>query len=309
MKKVKDENKTEAKKKESIKPEENPVIVLSKEEKEHPFGETIEQERKGIFTLYKKTSRYSTFIMLGVVAMFIVAFIVYAQPGWGQPVCWSLVGVTLVGLICYYIFTKNLYPNASKKYFGIFWKETNDFLFNAPEFSECTINTKERYVLPEVITDRVYKNVIDSASRNLVRGLYNGEGFTFGELAYYIPGQKKNQKAVLFVGRHLSIENNLHFEGRYIINIRGENPTDLPNDTEDLKELSSQNKFVIYGPEGANFEKDLGKAFINNLKTIDCSGHLLNVNVSVMPGRTTVYFSYDDVVAAIPFDKEIDLLL
>lgn len=286
---------------------EDPIIVLNKEKKEQPFSEIIEAERKGLFTLYKKTSRYSTIIMFVVVAIFVAAFIMYSQPGWGQPVCWTLVGVTMAGLITYFVITKNLYPNASKNYFKVFWRETNEYLFNAPEFTDCKIDSKERYVLPDVICDRVYKDVIDSASRNIVRGLYNGKGFAFGELAYYIAGPKKNAKDVLFVGRHLDIENNLHFEGRYIVNIRGEKPMDLPNDIEDLKELCSQNKFVIYGPEGANYEKDLGKDLINNLKTIDCVDNLVNVNIVFWAGHTAAYLSFDDVIAAIPFEKEIDI--
>jgi len=287
--------------------EETQIMVLSKEKKEVPFNETIEKERKSLFSLYKKTSRTSTILMFVVVVVFIGAFIMYSQPVWGQPVCWTLIGLTLAALIAYFVFTKNLYPNASKKYFSVFWKETNEYIFNAPEFADCKIDQKERYVLPEVLCDRVYKNVIDSASRNIVHGLYKNKGFTFGELAYYIPGEKRNSRNVLFVGRHLDIQNDFHFEGRYIVNIKGEKDLDLPNDIEDLTQLISQNRFIVYGPENANAEKDLGKELLNNLKAIECSGSLVNVNIVFWAGHTAVYLSYDDAIAAIPFEKEIDV--
>lgn len=283
------------------------IIEITQGEKENPFTEVIEKERHGLFALYRKTSRFNTIIMIVVVATFIASFIMMSQPVWGMPVCWSLIGVTLIGLVIYYIFTRKLYPKASKNYFEVFWKATNEFIFSSKDFSECKIDTTERYVLPEVIADKVYKDVIDTASRNIVHGKYKNEDFTFGELAFYKPGMKKRSREVIFVGRHLAIKNNFKFEGRYIVNIRGEKPTDLPNDIEDLKELVSQNLFVIYGPEGGNPEKDLGKDLIENLKSIECKGCLLNVNIVFWAGRTAAYISYDDDIVAIPFEKEIQV--
>ena len=110
----------------------------------------------------------------------------------------------------------------------------------------------------------------------------------------------------MFVGKYLSTGNKLHFEDRYIINIKGEKDTDLPTDKDDLVELINQNRFVVYGKEGANPEKDLGKDLLDNLKSIDCTGALLNVNVVLWAGHTACYLSYDDSIVAIPFDKEID---
>lgn len=302
---VKETNKKERAK---VKPEEtNPIIVLTKSNEEVPLFETVEKEREGLFSLYKKTSRMSTFMMIAVVIIFVVAFICLGQPGWGQYVCWTLVGATVVGMIVYFIFTKNLYPNASKKYFSTFWEVSNNYLFNSPEFTDCQIDTKERYVLPDIICEKIYKDVIDSASRNIVKGKYKGKGFVFGELAFYRAGAKRGSKDVVFVGRHLSVTNDYHFEGRYIVNIRGEKEIDLPTDIDDLKELEKNNKFIIYGPENGNPQKDLGKDLLNNLKSIECTGSFLNANFVFWAGHTAAYLSYDDQIVAIPFDKPLDM--
>lgn len=283
------------------------IIKLTHEENENPFGEVIEKERHGLFALYRRTNKFNTFIMIIVVAIFVAAFIMMGQPGWGPIVCWVLVGATLAGLVVYYIFTRKLYPNASKNYFKVFWTATNNYLFSSPDFQECKIDTNEKYVLSDVISDRVYKNVIDSASRNIVRGKYKQQEFAFGELAFYRPGAKRNSREVIFVGRHLSIDNKLHFEGRYVVNIRNETGADKPNDIDDLVPLISQNLFTVYGPEGANAEKDIGKDTLDALQAIECVGSLVNVNVVFWPGHTAAYLSYDDEIVAIPFEKEINV--
>ena len=127
-----------------------------------------------------------------------------------------------------------------------------------------------------------------------------------GELALYKQGAKRNQRALLFVGKYMSFSNEYHFEDRYIINISSSKQTDLPNDIEDLVALKQQNQFAIYGKEGANPEKDLSKEIINNLKEINCGGALLNVNIVLWAGRTAVYLSYDDGIVSIPLDKKLN---
>lgn len=287
--------------------EENPnVLVLSKEESDKPFNEIVEEERQNLYKVYKSTSRRNNIIMVAVVAIFIGAFIAITRGTVGQIIGWVLVGTTLAGLVTYYILTRNLFPNTSKRYFQKFWKATNDYLFQQDGFDNCQINTTEKYQLADILAERVYKDVVDIASRNLVRGEYNNKPFTFGELALYRPGAKRNSKEVVFVGRHLDLENKYEFEGHYVVNIKkAENAVDLPNDIEDLVPLVENNLFTIYGPEGTNPEKVLGKELLDNLKAIECTGALLNVNVVFWAHRTACYLSFDDSIVAIPFEQPI----
>ena len=104
----------------------------------------------------------------------------------------------------------------------------------------------------------------------------------------------------------MTFSNDYHFEDRYIINISSEKNADQPNDVEDLVALHQQNNFAIYGKDGANVEKDLGKDVIKALKDIDCRDALLNVNIVVWAGRTSVYLSYDDGIVSIPLDKKLN---
>ena len=298
----------EEEKKLEAEPAVNPNLLVLEKESEIPYNEVVEAERKNIFTVYRRTSKLNNILMIVVVVIFAAAFLLFAQKDlWMKILGGALAGVTFIGMLIYYFRTRNVYPNTSKKYFYTFWKSTNEYLFNQEGFDKCQIDLVEKYELADVVADRVYKDITASASRNIVRGEYKGQSFAFGELAFYRPGPKKHTRDVVFVGRHLSLDNKMHFEGRYIINIRGDKDLDLPTDIEDLKELVNQNRFVIYGPEGAKVEKDLGKDFIEACKDLEARGPLVNINIVLWAGKSACYLSYDDSIVAIPFDKEINV--
>lgn len=307
---MKKKNEVESEETKDVTPTEksNPnIIVLSKEEPEKPFDEEIEEGRKNIFKVYKSTTTRNNIIMAVVVAIFVGAFIAITRGQIGQIIGWVLVGVTVAGLVIYYLLTRNLYPNTSKKYFSTFWKASNNYLFNQPKFEDCQIDTTEKYQLADIVADRVYKDAVDIASRNIVRGKYDGKPFAFGELALYKAGIKKRSREVIFVGRHLALENDFVINGRYVVSIkRADKAYDLANDVDDLVPLIENNLFTVYGLEGANPEKDLGKELLNNLKAIECSGALLSVNIVFWHKRTSCYLSYDDSIVAIPFEQPIN---
>lgn len=289
--------------------QQNPnIIELSREEPERPFYEITEEERRKLFKVYKSTSIRNNIIMFVVLGAFIGAFIAITRGQIGQIIGWVLIGVTIVSLVTYYLLTRNSYPKASKTYFYTFWKYSSEYLFNQDGFEDCKIDQNDKYEMSELIADRVYKETSDIASRNLVKGTYFGKPFVFGEAALYKPGAKKNSRDVIFVGRHLSVQNKLEFEGRYIVNIKREQkPLDLPNDIEDLSALLDEEAFIIYGPEGRDYKKDLGEDLIKSLKEFKLEEGLANVNIAFWQGRTACYLSYEDSIVAMPFQNEINL--
>lgn len=283
------------------------LITLSKEEPEKPFVEAVEEQRKNIFVTYKKARTQNNIIMAVVAVVFIVSMILMVNfKDWGPIAGGVAIGVCVVFLIVHYILTRNLFPNTTKKYIRFFMENADNYLFNQEDIYDGKLYFEKRYEVAEVLTDRVYKDVIDSASRNIVTATYKEKPFELGELALYKQGAKKYQKTVIYVGKYLRLANDMHFEDRYIVTIKGQTPTDLPNDIDDLVVLSEQNNFVIYGKDGAKFEKDLGKDLVNNLKSIECTGALLGVSIVFWAGRTSCYLSYDDSIVAIPFDHEIN---
>ena len=286
------------------------VITLEKNTDVDSFAEKTNEFRVKLVKSYKKTNTINSILMFVVAGVFVGAFILVSQNVlWGQITGWSLIGVTLAGLVIYFIFNRKRYPNLSREYFQSFWQESNNYLFSDEKFADCTIDIDERYQMSDAIAQRVYKDLVNIASRNIVRGKYEGKDFVFGELGLYRPGAKRNARDVVFVGRHLEVKNNLHFEGRYIVNVRkAEGEVDLPTDIDDLIPLYQEGLLTIYGAEGADWEKDLGKDIILQIQGLMCEAPLLNVNVVFWAQKSFCYLSYDDSIVAIPFENKLDPL-
>lgn len=285
------------------------TVELNEPETIDSFSEKLEANRTDFYKLYNRQRRTSNILMpvAGLLMAGSLVLFIAIPEQWGKILGGCIIGATLVGMIIYYILTRNKLPNKSKEYIRNFALLSDNYVFEGQEIKNARVQLKKRYAIAEFLPDRVYKDVIDIASRNIVDFEYKNHNVTVGEVALYKQGQKKHQKALLFVGKYMSLVNDYHFEDRYIVNISGEKNTDLPTDTEDLVVLKEQNRFRIYGKDGAKYEKDLGKELIRDLMDIDCKGTLLNVNVVFWAGHTGVYLSYDDGIVAIPLDKKLDV--
>ena len=284
------------------------LVELKEPETIDSFYEKLEANREDFYKTYNKQRKVSNILMpvAGLLmAGSLILFIGVAEL-WGKIVGGVVIGATLVGMIVYFILTRNKLPNKSKDYIRNFALLSDNYVFDHQEIKNAKVFLKKRYAIADFLPDRVYKDVIDIASRNIVEFEYKDHNINVGELALYKNGAKRGQRGLLFVGKYMSFTNDYHFEDRYIISISGEKPADAPTDIEDLVVLQEQNLFKIYGKEGAKVEKDLSKEVINNLKSIECTGSLLNVNIVVWAGHTAVYLSYDDSIVAIPLDKKLN---
>ena len=284
------------------------TVELNQPETLDSFYEKLEANREDFYKTYNRQRKTSNILMPVAGLMMagsLVLFLGIAEQ-WGKIFGGCLIGVTLIGMILYFILTRNKLPNKSKEYIRNFALLSDNYVFDHQEIKNARVLLKKRYAISDFLPDRVYKDFIDIASRNIVEFEYKEHHVDVGELALYKAGAKRNQRALLFVGKYMSFSNDYHFEDRYIINITGVKDTDLPNDTEDLVVLHEQNHFKVYGKEGAKFEKDLSKEVLNNLKSIECTQSLLNVNIVIWAGHTAVYLSYDDGIVAIPLDKKLN---
>ena len=283
------------------------IEKLTPEDK--PLKEEIEEKRQELYKVYTKSRRTSN-ILMGVVVLVVIGSmaLLMVNKDWSKIVGYSLAGAALVGLIIFSVLTKNKFPRQSKEYIRFVTTRIDRDIYNNTEFQDVKVDLNQKYSITELNLERVYKNSVDIGSRNIVKGLYLGQGFSCGELALYSVKEegKKRVKAVSFIGKHIELQNTLHFEGRYIINFRAEKQNDLPTDIDDLVELRNEDNLVIYGPEGSDFSKDIPAKYLSELKKIKVEGHLFNLNVVLWAGHTGVYLSYDDPVVSVPFDKPFD---
>jgi len=276
-------------------------------EQAKPYQVMIEEERKGIFKAYATQRRISNIIMFAVlIAIVGVMFLIMNNNQALKIVGYCLAGALLVGMILYYVFSRKGFPRKTKEYMANVTQALRDRQFK-DTYENIEYNPEEKMNLADFTGDGVYKDATNINSRNIVRMEYKNHHVTYGEVALLRPAQRKQQTPPLFVGKYISMPNELEFEGRFIIAYKNpKQPYDLPNNIDDLVVLEEKEDLVVYGPEGADFRKVLGGSFISNLRKIRLDDHLFNVNVAVWAGHSAAYLSYDDAVMAIPFDKPFD---
>ena len=218
-----------------------------------------------------------------------------------------LAGVLVAGMLVYYLVSRNIFPSKTKEYMELVSSSLRDRLFNDSNFADITCNPEERLQIADLAGDNVYKEASGINSRGIVRGTYKGHHFTYGEVALLRPSTRKQQVPPLFVGKYITLPNDLEFDGRFVVVMQNEKqPYDLPNDVDDLKVLEEKDGLVVYGPEGADIRKTLKGQFLSELRKIKIEGHLFNVNVVIWGGHSAAYLSYDDAIMAVPFDKPFD---
>ena len=268
----------------------------------------IEDARQDLYKAYAKSRRISNILMFAVVvAICGIMFMIIQNNQVLKIVGYSLAGALIVGMILYYVLTRKNLPNKVQKYVPFVMKTLNDKMFTMPGFSSIENNPEEKLQMDDLVGDGVYVEANNINSRNVVRGVYNGHHFLYAEAALTRPAQKKQQVPPLFVGRYISVPNQMKFEGRFIFNFKNpKQPLDTPNAINDLKVLEEKDDFVVYGPENANYHDVIDNKIISQLKKLQIEGHLLNLNVVFWGGHTAAYISYDDAILSVPFDKPFD---
>ena len=279
---------------------------IEKPSKDQPdYGEAIEAARLD-FTKKYRAGRRNSYIAMGVVMTIAIAAVVCITFNNMalKIVGWSLVGSAVVGMLIFYILTRNSLPKATKDYIQVVNDQMNMRNFSDTRFSEVSTDKNEKIELSDPISDGIYKDLNNIASRNVINGKFDGRTFKVGDMGLYT-GQGRARGSA-FVGKYFTFVNDLHFEGRYILVSKGKAPVDLPTDIDDLAVLEDKDSFAIYGKEGNKASSDLTQKFIDKIKGIKVENHLLNLNVVVWGGHTSVFASFDDQIMTLPYEKEYD---
>lgn len=282
----------------------DPIVISKIQPGETPYGELVETARKDLFDQQKRGKRLSNIAMVVVIALLVLAVsFLNVVP----LVAYISLGVCAVVLIAFLIINKRIARPDVKGYVALASTAINRYIYNDARFEDVTFDPNDKLDLSEVFTDGIYEGIINLASRNVVNGKVNGHKFKCSELALYTGSRTRRGRQDLFIGKYLTIPNTLHFEDRYIIAFKPEKEVDMPNAVDDLKTLFSCKNYAIYGKNGANYNSDLGKGFINSLTKISVKNHLLNLNIVVWAGRTVIYASYDDQTIVLPFYNSTDV--
>ena len=278
-------------------------VEVAKEDN-RPYQVKIEEARKVLFKNYSNQRRISNILMFVILAAIVgVMFMVMSNNNVLKIVGYSLGGAILVGMILYYVLTRKNFPNKTRDYIMFVSDILREKQFDE-DYKDIKYNPEEKFELTDFTSDGVYKEATGVNSRNIVRAEYKGHHITYGEAALTRPSTRKQQVPPLFVGKYITLPNDLEFDGRFVIVLKNpKQPYDLPNAVDDLTVLEEKEDMVVYGPEGADIHKTLKGNFLNELRKIKIEEHLFNLNVVVWGGHSAAYLSYDDAIMAIPFDK------
>lgn len=279
---------------------------IEKPSKDQPEYNVAIEEARLAFTKKYKAGRRNSYIAMGIVLAVAVASVICITFNNMvlRIVGWSLVGSAVVGMLIFYILTRNSLPKATKEYIDVVNNQLNMRNFSDNRFSEVSTDKNEKLELSDPISDAIYKDLNNIASRNVINGKFDGRTFKLGDMGVYT-GQGRARGSA-FVGKYINFVNDLHFEGRYIIVSKGQAPVDLPTDIDDLVILEEKGDFMIYGKEGNKPSSDLSQKFVDKIKAIKIENHLLNLNVVVWGGHSSVYASFDDQIMTLPYEREYD---
>ena len=277
---------------------------IEKLEDERPYQEIIESARLDFVKVYNKSRRVSYIMMAVVMLVAIGSVILITRPEfYFKVIGWSLIGAAVIGMLVFYIVTKNRLPGQTQDYIKLINRTLNAHNYIDKDVKESATDEKEKLELAELIVDGVYKDLGNVASRNVIHGKYLNKSFVAADLGLY-NNQQGRKRLSVFVGKYIFMPNSLHFTDHFIVNIKKtEEPVDLPTDIENLSVLAEEENFVIYGPKDADYKKAFGSKLIPALKKIELNDTLLNVNFVFWAGHSTAYLSYTDEIMTLPFQS------
>ena len=293
-----------------VQAEQEPKETAQIKERENvsAYDKEIEDARLDFHKAYKSSRMISNILMFAVVIVMVgIMFLIMAKENYLKIIGYVLAGLAVVGMVIYYIFNRNRLPNKTKSYIKVLTNAVNREMFSDKDFADISIDAEERLKMDDLAGDGIYSGASEVRSRNVVHGTFKGHHFLYSEAALVRPYNRKQQTPPLFVGRYISVPNNMKFDGHFIFVYKNpKEPLDLPNAVEDLKVLEEKEDFVVYGPEGANYHQVINNKILSQLNRIKIEGHLLNLNVVFWGGHTAVYISYDDAIMSVPVEKPLD---
>lgn len=293
---------------ENINVNENEEVKEAAPAEELNYAQKIEAARADFFKTYKNSRTMSNILMfVMVIGVCGVMFLIFSQQKNLQIIGYIVAGVLLAGMIAFYIVTRKRLPNKTQEYIKIMAASINEEMFNDKDYSDIKADPEEKLKMDDLAGDGIYSGANEVRSRNVIHGVYKKHHFLYAEAALVRPSTRKQQVPPLFVGRYVSVPNDMKFDGRFVLVYKNpKEPLDLPNAVEDLKVLEEKDNFVVYGPEGSNYHDALNNKIVSQLNKLQIEGHLLNLNVVFWGGHTAAYLSYDDAIMSVPFDKPLD---
>ena len=300
----------EEKKPEEEKKEEEPPRrpILKSYEYEDKRLEDIEAARIIWNKGYRKMSLIKTIVAISVLALIVVGWVVPTvtiQNAGALPLYIAL-GIAAFGILLIVGFgfiQKKKDKEGVAAYFNAYYDALNGYVFDGLGIEingnyECKVDNAE------VEASGLYPGFAQVGSREAITFTYKNMDCALADMAV----QKNVSKGLetCFVGKYLRTHNNLQFpcDGKLIIYFKGNSRAIPPLAIADMKPIEEHDRYAVYGPE------PLKKALTHKIKTalnqIRTDSLLVDVAISIEPGRTYWALGYEDDLMVLPNKDAFD---
>ena len=288
---------------------------LTQEENAEPLSvdqetikKNIEEARNFYFEASKKQRRINTIVTIAVMVVLVAALVLMiALSSTVQWITYVSISIMIVALICVFIFqrfAKNKLGAKAEDYIAKLYNEIDTYLYTKEGFSELSFKPQGQ-LKDEIFFDaRFYKDLKSTRSRNLVSVKYKGKLLVAADLAGNI--LIKNRLSPMFLGKFYDYENSYDKEGkRIIMQIKGGELSRPIDDVEDLKLVDGNDTYAIYSND-EEWRKVLKQDVIKDICKLKIDKTLIDVIISIRPGKTSVGIDYVDEFMNIPVEHEFD---
>jgi hypothetical protein len=282
--------------------EEKLVLTPSDEE----LSNKINDARKDYLLFAKKQKKVNYLITGIVLAVMVVIFVLIIFLGSSETrVLYAGLGVMVVVLIITFFlskFLKDKISGAAQIYIDTLFKNINSYLYAKGEYQDLQIDPRGSLQSSLFIDARFYKNIRATRSRNIVTLTYRGKKLSIADLAGNV--LVKGKTMPMFLGRLYDYENFYSkSEKRILFQLKGGQLSRPLDDIEDLKLVEGNDTYAIYTND-EDYKTVLTPKVISKLEKFKVDNILIDVLVSIRPGKTVIGIDYADDFMNIPVESD-----
>ena len=283
--------------------------ALPLDEIQESITKRIEESRETYLSYTKKQKKLSGLISAAVLLVMVGALVLMVTLSAQFPfITYISLAIMIVALGGTFFSTKVFRKKLSVMadlYINTLYKEVNNYLFKDSEkFSEldCKPNGQMK---DEIFMDaRFYKNLKGTKSRNLVAVNYKGNLLGIADLAGNV--LVKNRLSPMFLGKIYDYPNTYANEGkRIIVQVKGGELSRPVDDIDDLQLVDGTKTYAVYTND-ENYKKVLSQKVLDQILKLKVDKTLIDVIVSIRPGKTCIGIDYVDEFLNIPVQSKFD---
>ena len=261
----------------------------------------LEKDRLKFLKL-SKIINYINYALFAVVIIVFVLIYIFVMPidGYGSGLGLGLVILFVAALFLYIWLGKKYLRKKYLEYAKKFYQVTTDLIFDDKEkYSNVTLNTGGNLNKEVISNARIYTNIANMGSRNVVGVCYKnlnqeGSNISYSEVSMQRNGEKK--LVSIFLGRVLVAENEVDLPGRILLQIRSKNDLVYSvNDIDGLDTIIERNNLKVY----SNLNKAkliITSQFLSKLDEFKYDNDLLDIIISITPKQVLFALDYNDSI-------------